>query len=110
MKLTFEEMANQLWDYNELGKKPLLKVKIVLADSNWPGKYSEQSRTYFTDSDQKAFRKSISYSIWADCADGSEHGVRLDWYMKPFNPSGWDVEYCEIVGEIDVSWGDEEDE
>jgi hypothetical protein len=30
------------------------------------------------------------YSIFADCLDGSNRGVRLDWYMaEGGNPNGW---------------------
>lgn len=54
------------------------------------------SRTYILSSKNKAFLPNmISSSIYASCLDGTDPGVRLDWYMaEAGNPGGWVVQYC----------------
>ena len=41
------------------------------------------------------------YSIFACCLDGTDQGVRLDWYMEEEgNPDGWKVENCYILEQM----------
>ena len=107
-KMSFEEFRNEMIRFNEedafsvKGKQRKLVGKIVFKASNWPNKnYSEDELTYITTSDNKGFRHGcFSCSIFANCAAPyTDQGVRLDWYMKPFEPNGWEVDYCEIIGE-----------
>lgn len=88
--------------YTSKGNPKKLKGKIVFKASNWPKtEYTEAERTYITDSDQKGFGLGCcSNSIFASClAPYTDQGVRLDWYMQPYVPDGWEVERCEIIGE-----------
>ena len=61
---------------------------IVFSQENWPDKnYSEQSRSYRTHSNQWGWDYSkMGHSRLGDCLDGTEQGVRLDWY-------NWKIEY-----------------
>ena len=63
--------------------------------------YSWKSRTYLVSSDNKAFQPNKGgYSIFGNCLDGSNQGVRLDQYMKEEygGKDGWVVEDCCVVG------------
>ena len=75
-----------------------LKGFIVFSAENWPKTYSEKSRTYEVHSDNKAFRPNASScSLFGSSLDGTDQGVRLDWYMADFGiPGGWAVERCII--------------
>lgn len=75
-----------------------LKGFIVFSAENWPKTYSEKSRTYEVHSDNKAFRPNAnSCSLFGSSLDGTDQGVRLDWYMADFGiPGGWAVERCII--------------
>ena len=57
------------------------------------------SRTYRFDSDNKAFWPNMGgYSIFGSCLDGTDQGIRLDWYMtEEGNPGGWKVADCYIL-------------
>ena len=61
---------------------------IVFSQENWPDKnYSEKSRSYRTHSNQWGWDYSkMGQSRLGDCLDGTEQGVRLDWY-------NWKIEY-----------------
>ncbi len=107
-KMNFEEFRNEMIRFNEekafttKGTQKKLIGKIVFKASNWPDKnYSEDELTYITTSDNKGFGLSgFSCSIFANCAAPyTDQGVRLDWYMKPYEPNGWEVDYCVICGE-----------
>lgn len=73
--------------------------------------YPWNSRTYLVSSDNKAFQPNKGgYSIFGDCLDGTDQGVRLEQYIKEEygGKDGWVVEsslgalfteskFCEIV-------------
>lgn len=63
---------------------------IVYAQSSFPREYSEQSRSYrVSNFGGKAFFDGmIGNSIFGDCLDGTENGVRLDYYTD------WKIEKC----------------
>ena len=61
---------------------------IVYKQSNFKNEYSENSRSYRVHNANRKFQKGkIANSLFGDCLDGTDIGVRLDWY-------GWDVEFC----------------
>lgn len=66
-----------------------ISAVIVYKQSNFTKEYSEQSRSYrVTNFGGKAFFNGMmGGSIYGDCLDGSEQGVRLDAYQ-------WDIDYC----------------
>ncbi len=84
MKLTLEELRNT---------KDWEKAVIVFTKDSFREEFSEESRSYMVTSTQKYFQDGmISNSLFASCLDGTDDGVRLDWYMPE-----WKVEYCYIV-------------
>lgn len=102
-KMTYNELRNFFMKHNDNGglKNPVSGY-IVFSESNWPDRhYPESSRTYEISSDNKAFRRSCcSSSLFGSCTDGSDQGVRLDWYMADFgNKGGWLVDYCYLKEE-----------
>lgn len=76
-----------------------LTAHIIFTEDSYVKKYPLLSRTYRVSSDNKAFRPNMGgYSIFACCLDGTDQGVRLDWYMEEEgNSGGWKVEDCYIL-------------
>ncbi len=70
---------------------------IVFTADSFTKPYSEESRTYFVSSDNKAFQPNMGgYSIFASAIDGSDPLVRLEAYMaaEKGGKDGWKVERC----------------
>ena len=92
-KITFEELREAMFKFNEEnpdGKSTLNGVVVFTKDS-FSAPYTETERSYRVNNSQKAFKHGmISNSIWADCLDGKDLGVRIDLYMY----DGWKVDYC----------------
>ena len=98
-KMTFAEVCEKFYKHNEgrvasqfADDERLIGVVVFKAE-NWPDKdYSEESRSYAFSSDNKYFVPGMGgNSIFADCLDGSDRGVRLDWYLGE-----WKIDYCYI--------------
>lgn len=98
--LTWSEMTDLFWKHNE---EAGVKVKgsdkdaihgiVVFKQESFTEPYTETQRSYRVSSNNKAFiAGQISNSIFADCLDGTDLGVRLDWYMH--GDKGWKVDYC----------------
>lgn len=106
-KMSYAEFENAMYKFNsehkitsQSGNKRLYGV-IVFTENSFNKKFTESQRSYFTDNLQKAFLPSmISSSLSASCLDGTDVGVRLDWYMKGEKP--WHVEYCYIIEDMNV--------
>lgn len=82
------------FDYLVENYKRWDKAVIVFTEDSFNKKYPVESRSYEVFSDAKYFDPlMISKSLYGYCLDGSENGVRLDWYM--FND--WKIDYCYIV-------------
>ena len=101
-KITWSEFCEAMRRFNDehgyttKGNKERLKGVVVFTQDSFGKQYTEKERSYKTDSDQKYFlADTISNSIFADCLDGKDLGVRLDWYMWDKNP--WKVEYCYLI-------------
>ena len=79
-----------------------LTAHIIFTEDSFTSHHPLLSRTYVFSSDNKAFYPNMSgYSIFADCLDGSDWGVRLDRYMSAEgNPGGWKVEDCYILEQM----------
>lgn len=88
---------------NELSaKKDWKKAVVVFKQESFDKEYSLESRSYAISSGENYFRSDkISNSLYGDCLDGSENGVRLDLYIHsmPEDNVGkpWIVDYCYIV-------------
>lgn len=91
-KLTFEELKEKEWK----------KAVIVFTEDSFDKEYSEKSRSYEVSKENNYFDTGkISKSLFGNCLDGSDAGVRLDIYMFAVPEDGvgkaWKVEYCYIV-------------
>lgn len=90
MKKAIEKRdAREIWDaMNEChitGKHRM--AVIVFKQSNFKDEYSVESRSYRSYSDQWGWDyDKMGNCRLGDCLDGTETGVRLDWY-------NWDIEY-----------------
>lgn len=73
----------ELHDYvyqNKLYEKDV-KITIVYSKDNWNKSFSEMQRTYTTNTEQKYFNPNMcGCSLFGNCLDGIDLGVRLDWY------------------------------
>lgn len=102
-KLTWSEICKAMWNFNEehgyktKGNEKRLEAVVVFAEDSWNKPYTEEQRSYQFSSDNKAFLPDqIGYSIFGDCLDGKDLGVRLDWYMRA-DENPWKVEYCYLI-------------
>lgn len=74
------------------------KAVIVFTENSFKKEYSELERSYEVNKDCKYFDSSkIGNSLFGNCLDGKDKGVRLDWYMHPSESDRWKVEYCYII-------------
>ena len=97
-KITYAELCkkfrewNEKHDNSETGES--ITGVIVFRASNWDTLYSLESRSYRVSSNNRGFQiGKIANSIFGNSLDGTDRGVRLDWYMfseeKP-----WKIDYC----------------
>ena len=92
-KLTLEEFDHKMWEHgrehqNNENPDDAITGVIVYKAENWSKPYTEEQRSYRVSSYNRCYQGGkIANSMYGDCLDGSEHGVRLDWYK-------WDVDYC----------------
>ena len=91
-KITMSKLEEIMREYNrrfpEKENTPSLSGVIVFKSSNWDKPYSERSRSYEVWNNNRAFQDGkIANSLFGHCLDGTDPGVRLDWYK-------WDVDYC----------------
>lgn len=101
-KQTWSEVCGRMRDFNAArgyktkGTPTHLTAVVVYTADSFTEPYTEKERSYEFTSDNKAFLPNqISNSIFADCLDGKDLGVRLDWYPE------WKKEYCYFVEEED---------
>jgi hypothetical protein len=90
-KITLQDLGkNKNWE----------KAVIVFTEDSFEDSYTELERSYEVESDEKYFLPDmISNSLFGNCLDGKDNGVRLDIYMSIPEDQGrsWNVEYCYIV-------------
>ena len=87
-RLTFQDLKrNNNWN----------DAVLVFKKESFNEDYSVEERSYAITRDAKYFdAKMISSSLFGNCLDGKDNGVRLDLYMdKEEKP--WIVEYCYIL-------------
>ena len=103
-KITWNEMYKAMCRFNEehgytsKGNKERWEGIVVFTKDSFKKEYTEKERSYQFTSDNKAFLPyQSSNSIFANCLDGKDLGVRLDWYMYDKEP--WEVEYCYLLEE-----------
>ena len=76
-----------------------LTAHIIFTEDSFAKEYPLLSRTYSISSDNKAFWPNMGgYSIFGNCLDETDQGVRLDYYMaEERDINGWKVEDCYIL-------------
>ena len=94
-KISYNELRDAMFKFNAENPDKqfdaVLKGVVVFTEDSFTAPYTEIERSYRVDNSQKAFRSNtISNSIWSDCLDGKDLGVRIDLYMY----DGWKVDYC----------------
>ena len=68
---------------------PLIGIVVYKQGDYFKQEYNETERSYRVSSDNKRFIPGqIGQSIFADCLDGIDIGIRLDYY------SDWEIDYC----------------
>lgn len=102
-KITWSEVEKAMWKFNEehgyktKGNAERLEAVVVFREDSFSRPYTEKERSYQFSSDNKAFLPDqLGNSIFGDCLDGTDLGVRLDWYMKA-SEKPWRVDYCYLV-------------
>lgn len=102
-KITFSELRDYFWIHNKTHNwtKDIIRAVIVFTPDSFNKKYSLESRSYMIDNAQKTFRNCLSNSLYANCLDETDQGVRLDYYMEYYGNknNGWKVDYCYLVEE-----------
>lgn len=87
--------------FRELEKDTSWKeAVIVFTKGSFTRDYSEVERSYKVSRDSKYFNPMMNgSSLFGDCLDGKDDGVRLDIYMKLLPEEGvrWKPDYCYIV-------------
>lgn len=91
-KITLQKLEHIMWDFNskhpEKQEEQCLTGVIVYKQSNFNKPYSETSRSYRVSNNNGCFQSGkIANSLFGYCLDGTDDGVRLDWYK-------WAVDYC----------------
>ena len=100
-KITYDEMWNTMYKFNcdnpDKENKACLKAVIVFKQSSFTKPYSVKSRSYEVYNCNRCFQPNkISNSLCGYCLDGTDSGVRLDWY-------NWDVDYCYMTDMADMT-------
>lgn len=80
---------------------PKCIMVAVITEDSFDKPYTLEERSYAFSNDNKAFIDGMSgYSIFSNCLDGKDLGVRLEMYLEAEgNKGGWKVEYCYIKSE-----------
>lgn len=90
-KFTFEELENN---------KNWSEAVVVFTEDSFNEQYTEIQRSYAIKSDEKWFDSRMNgNSLFGNCLDGTDQGVRLDIYMRMLPSEGkrWSVDYCYIT-------------
>ncbi|SHI61207.1 hypothetical protein SAMN02745671_01144 [Anaerovibrio lipolyticus DSM 3074] len=88
--VSYDELRSAMFKANEEGKE--ISGGITFTEDSFNKPYDERGRTYLFTSDNKAFQHGkISNSIWANCEDGTDDGVKLSNYLYD-----WKIEKCFI--------------
>ena len=82
---SMEELRKEFLD------KQNMYALITYKQENFEKEFSEQSRTYMVGSYNRYFESGkIANSLFGSCIDGTDVGVRLDWY-------NWKIEKIMIL-------------
>ncbi len=106
-KITFQELCKIMHAFNEehnckpFDKEHILHAVIVFTEDSFKDPYTEVERSYKVCNGNKFWLSGyISNSLFGDCLDGKDDGVRLDWYIYPGGDAKpWKVDYCYLLDE-----------
>jgi hypothetical protein len=90
-KVTLRDLGND---------KSWTEAVIVFTEDSFGRAYSELARSYTVKSDAKWFDPTMNgTSLFGNCLNGTDNGVRLDNYMRRLPEDGirWKEEYCYIT-------------
>lgn len=88
--ITFSELESRMIQHNAVfdDNKPMLSGIVVYSQDNFTTPYTEEQRSYRVWNNNRMFQSGkIANSLFGDCIDGTDQGVRLDAY-------NWKVDYC----------------
>ena len=97
-RISYEALEKRMRDFNkehpDKENTGALYGVIVFKEENWPDvDYSLASRSYEVSNANRCFQNDkIANSLFGYSLDGSDLGVRLDWYK-------WKVDYCYMLTE-----------
>ena len=75
---------------------------IVFKSESFSKHYSLKERSYVVSRNNKWFNPCmIGRSLFGNCLDNKDKGVRLDWYMYD-EEKPWIIDYCYIISEKDL--------
>ena len=99
-KISYGEFYKKMCEFNKInnnttkGNSKVLKGVIVFTENSFNKPYTEVERSYEVTSDNKVFLPNMSSnSIFGNCLDGTDYGVRLDLYIH----NNWKIDYCYII-------------
>lgn len=100
--MDYAELKQIFCELKHTSPRDNLTAHIIFTEDSFTKEYPLLSRAYCFSNDNKAFWPHMfSKSIFACCLDGTDQGVRLDWYMAgEGNPAGWKVEDCYILEQM----------
>ena len=105
-RMSWQEAVQYLTEFNKKhdihtkGSKPATCVMVaVITRDSFSKEYTLKERSYaFTNHNKFFIPSNIGGSIFADCLDGKDVGIRLEQYVCNLN---WNVEYCYIKEEYE---------
>lgn len=78
------------WKLPDCNPNDIKYYVIVFTEDSFKNKYPLESRSYAFSTDNKWFMPyMIGKSLYGNCLDGKDGGVRLDWYFGE-----WHIDYC----------------
>lgn len=100
--MKYSDLKQIFRDLKKTSPREDLTAHIIFTEDSFKKPYSLLSRTYHISSDNKAFWPNMGgYSIFGNCLDGTDQGVRLDHYMaEERGINGWKVEDCYILEQM----------
>ena len=100
--MDYAELKQIFRELKRISPREDLTAHIIFTEDSFNKPYSLFSRTYRISSDNKAFWPNMGgYSIFGYCLDGTDQGVRLDYYMaEERDINGWKVEDCYILEQM----------
>ena len=100
--MIYSDLKQIFRDLKKTSPTENLTAHIIFTARSFRKPYSLLSRTYRISSDNKAFWPNMGgYSIFGYCLDGTDQGIRLDYYMaEERDINGWKVEDCYILEQM----------